>query len=90
MDYSEDNAKKDKHHHYEEEVKESVNELLITETDTEIPDNKYFKGFWAFALWEYIPPPECEEYKCTLITWVVDEGKKKLKKIEGLNQRLQN
>ena len=77
--------KNEKNQHDEEDVTKFVNETLNTETGTdEIPDNKYFKGFWAFAMWGYIPPPGYEENKCTLITTVVDEGKKKtVKKWKG-------
>ena len=75
----------------EEDVKQFVDGVLNTEEDSDIPDNKYFKGFWAFALWGYIPPPGYEEYKCTLITTVIDEGKKSNdKKMEELNQRPRN
>ena len=55
-----------------------LKEILNEEADTnDVPDNEYFKGFWAFAMWGFIPPPGHEEYKCTLIATVVDEGKKK-------------
>lgn len=78
LSYNLDDAKNDEDQHDEEEVlvDKFVDGLLNTETDTEIPENENFKGFWAFALWGYIPPAGYEEYKCALITTVVDKRKK--------------
>ena len=62
-------------------MKKFVNGTLNTEDYTDkIPDNEFFKGFWAFALWGYIPPSGYEEYKCTLITMVVNDSKKQRSK----------
>mmetsp|Transcript_257 Transcript_257/g.256 ORF Transcript_257/g.256 Transcript_257/m.256 type:complete len:81 (+) Transcript_257:362-604(+) len=35
--------------------------------DIDIPDGEYFRGFFAFAIWGYIPPPDVEEYKSIMI-----------------------
>ena len=43
-------------------------------------EDDYFKGFFAFALWGYIPPEGGERYKSTLITTVVDTKSKSEKK----------
>lgn len=32
----------------------------------------YFKGYFAFALWGYIPPEGGERFKSTLMTTVID------------------
>ena len=71
-------------HDDEEEVKKFAKGILNNEDDTDkIPDNKFFKGFWDFALWGYIPPLGFEEYKCALITTVVDDSKKQSSKNNG-------
>ena len=76
----------------EAEVKKFANRIVNNDDGTEeVPDNEFFKGFWAFALWGYIPPLGFEEYKCALITTVVDDSKKKaLRTMEGLSQRLKS
>ena len=38
-----------------------------------VPDGEYFKGFFAFALWGYIPPSGGECFKSWLIHTVVDK-----------------
>ena len=35
--------------------------------DVDIDPGEYFKGFFAFALWGYIPAPGGEEYKSTIM-----------------------
>ena len=49
----------------------------IDEDDEEIPSDTYFKGFFAFALWGYIPPAGGENYKSSLMATVVDKGLKR-------------
>ena len=53
-----------------------VNEVLDKDQEHEVPENEYFKGFWCFALWGYIPPPGFEEYQCTMISTVVEDSDK--------------
>ena len=67
----------------EKEIQNFVDEVLRKEDDSAVPDNEYFKGFWVFALWGYIPPPGFEEFKCTMITTVVDDGSNKNNKSNG-------
>ena len=56
-------------------------------TDIKVPDNEFFKGFWVFALWGFIPPTGFEEYKCTLISTVVKEERMWIKnQVEGRKQ----
>ena len=43
-------------------------------------EDDYFKGFFAFALWGYIPLEGGERFKSTLITTVVDTKLKPEKK----------
>ena len=43
-------------------------------------DEDYFKGYFAFALWGYIPPEGGEKYKSSLIATVCDTASKPGKK----------
>ena len=43
------------------------------------PHHKYFKGFFAFAIWGYIPPPGGEEFQSLYIKTCCDT------KIKGRN-----
>ena len=38
-----------------------------------VPEEEYFKGFFAFALFGYIPPDGGEKYKSSLMLTVVDK-----------------
>ena len=94
-DYGEEDAMQDmidEDEDDEAEVKKFANKIANNDDATEeVPENEFFKGFWAFALWGYIPPQGFEEYKCALITTVVDDSKKKaLRTMEGLRQRLKS
>ena len=78
-DYDEEDAEEDAPTYEElvedeKEIQNFVDEVLRKEDDSAVPDNEYFKGFWVFALWGYIPPPGYEEFKCTMISTVVDDG----------------
>ena len=46
--------------------KSCTTEELLNEEDEdsdELPEETYFRGFFAFALWGFIPPPGFEDYK---------------------------
>ena len=59
-------------------MKKFARGILSTEDAKDnVPDSEFFKGFWAFALWGYIPPPGYEEFKCALINTIVDDVKQK-------------
>ena len=45
--------------------------------DDEAPDDWYFKGYLAFALWGYIPAPGGEKYKSILMGSIEDGRSKK-------------
>ena len=49
-----------------------------------IPYDVYFKGFFAFAVWGYIPPPGGDEFQSLFIKTVLD--KKAVDKMPGLGR----
>ena len=53
--------------------------------------NDYFKGYFAFALWGYIPPTGGEQYKTTFIETVIkDDSTVKVKEEGGRKARREN
>ena len=59
----------------------------------DVPTDTYFKGFFAFALWGYIPPPGYEEYQSMLIKTILNHpdvvGKGAGKKLSRISCRKQ-
>ena len=63
------------------------------EYDEEMPSDTYFKGFFAFALWGYIPPPGGETFKSSLMATVIDKdvkAKKEDGRAEVKKEKLKN
>ena len=61
-----------------EEEKESMEEQDDDEV-IKLGDEEYFKGFFAFALWGFIPPDGGDKYKSLLMATVVDTTPKSKK-----------
>ena len=54
----------------------SLGEDSDEEKDIDLGEEEYFKGFFAFALWGFIPPDGGDEYKSSLMATVVDTTSK--------------
>ena len=53
-----------------------LNHLLITKTKddkVDVPPDTYFKAFFAFALWGYIPPPGYKQYQSLMMKTLLDD-----------------
>ena len=62
-----------------------------TKTDGQTQKDDYFKGYFAFALWGYIPPTGGEQYKTTFIETVIkDDSTVKVKEEGGRKARREN